>query len=167
MQYKLKNKGISYLSCNAAFFLWRLQAIKMRLCTFKNSKMKFPLSVKHRQKGKCFGSFYTCWRRYSTCFSFIICRQHSSWTGGQPGPVGGDHWLPDSAAFIRARLPLLFPQTSSHSRRGAGNWVRVALLKPTDPFHVRNCSCNYASGRTEFSSLGPQFWVQCEATNGG
>lgn len=91
-------------------------------------------------------------------FSFTVHRQHSSWTGGQPGPVGEDHWLPDSAPFLCARLPLLFPQTPCHPRRGAGNWVRVTLRKPSDPFHVRHCFCNHASGRKEFFPPRPQFF---------
>lgn len=88
-----------------------------------------------------------------SCFSFVVCRQHCGGAGGQPGPVGGDHWLPDSAPFLCARLPLLFPQTPCHPRRGAGNWVRVALLKPSYPFRVGDFSCNYTNGRAERSFL--------------
>lgn len=73
----------------------------------------------------------------------VFCRQHSSWTGGQPGPAGGDHWLPDSATFLRPRIPLVFPQASCYSWRGNGNRVRLCLLSPSHPHHVRASSCNY------------------------
>lgn len=75
---------------------------------------------------------------------FSFCRQHRSWTGGQPGPAGGDHWLPDSATFLRPRVPLVFPQTPSYSWRGTGNRVRLRPLSPISSSAIfRSSSCNY------------------------
>lgn len=74
--------------------------------------------------------------------SSLVCRQHSSWAGGQPGPVGGDHWLPDSAPILCARLPLLFPQTASHPWRGAGNWVRVRRERANSEVYLESAFAN-------------------------
>lgn len=88
-------------------------------------------------------SMHRIWSDFTGLYPLVVCRQHSSWAGGQPGPAGGDHRLPDSATFLRPGVPRVFPQTPCYSRRGTGNRVRLAPLSTSHLCHFRASSCNY------------------------
>lgn len=114
--------------------------------TLKNeSKVENTDSWGQLPKHSCLGAFVLSIMQLQK--SLLACllvffRQHSSWAGGQPGPAGGDHWLPNSATFLRPGVPLVFPQTPCYSWRGAGNRVRLQLLSII-LCHFGASSCNY------------------------